>query len=103
GPLPDRLAIGGGPALPVLRKIDELACPRADALEVPLHFLAAALAHAPLFLLAAVEGDDDVVLLAATQRVVHEVAVRTDPDARGVPLQVGREVLLVDHRAVNHV
>ncbi len=75
----------------------------ADALEVALHLLAAAVAHAPLFLLAAVEGDDHVVLLAAAQRVVHQVAVRADPDAGGVPLQVGREVLAVDHRAVDHV
>src|SRR5262249_17783442 len=56
-------------------------------------------AHAPLLLATAVEGDDDVVLLAAAQRVVHEVAVRADPDAGGVPLQVGGERLAVDDRA----
>ena len=76
---------------------------RADALEVALHFFLAAFGHAPLFLLAAVEGDDHVVLLAAAQRVVHQVAVGPDPDAGGVPAQVFGEVGLVDHRAVDHV
>src|SRR4029078_11964952 len=100
GPPADRLAVGVGPALPVLRQVDQLARLRADAFEVALHLRAAAFAHAPLFALAAGEGDDPVVLLAAAQRVVHEVAVRADPDAGGVPLQIGRKVLLFDHRAV---
>jgi hypothetical protein len=103
GPMADRLTVGGGPSLPVLRQVDQLARFRADALEVALDFVAAALAHAPLFLLAAVEGDDDVVLLAATQRIVHGVAVWADPDTRGIPLEVFRQILLLDHRAVDHV
>ena len=37
---------------------------------------------------AAVEGDDDVVLVAAAQRVVNEVAVRADPD-RGAHSSAG--------------
>jgi hypothetical protein len=45
----------------------------------------AAFGDAPLLLLAAVEGDDHVVLLAAAQRVVHQVAVGADPDAGGIP------------------
>jgi hypothetical protein len=102
-PLRNRLAVGGGPALPVARQLDQLAGPRADALEVAQHLFAAALAHAPLFRLAAVEGDDHVVLLAAAQRVVHQVAVRADPDAGRIPAQVGREGLAVDHGAVDHV
>ena len=65
GPLPDRLAVGSGPALPALGQIDQLASARADAFEVALHLLAAAFAHAPLLLLTAVERDDHVVLLAA--------------------------------------
>jgi hypothetical protein len=39
-----------------------------------------------------VEGHHHVVLLAAAQRVVHQVAVGADPDAGGVPLQVVGEV-----------
>jgi hypothetical protein len=50
-----------------------------------------------------VEGDDHVVLLAAAQRVVHQVAVRAHPDAGGVPAQVFREVAAIDHGAVDHV
>ena len=34
---------------------------------------------------------------------MHEVAVGADPDAGRVPAQFCREVLLVDHRAVDHV
>src|SRR5205085_10663338 len=64
---------------------------------------AAAFTHAPFFRVAAVEGDDHVVLLAAAQRVVHQVAVRADPDAGRVPLQVGGKVLAVDHGAVHDV
>jgi hypothetical protein len=102
-PAVDRVAVGGGPALPAARQVDQLPRLRADALEVALHLFLAALAHAPLLLLARVEGDDDVVLLAAAQRVVHEVAVRACPQAGGVPLQVGREVLAVDDGAIDHV
>src|SRR6476646_951664 len=43
----DRLAIGGGPAFPALRQIEQAARARADAVEVGQHFVAAALADAP--------------------------------------------------------
>ena len=102
-PLRDRLTVGRGPAFPVLGQVDQLARPGADAFEVALHFFAAAFAHAPLFDFTAVEGHDHVVLLTATQRVVHQMAIRADPDRGGVPLQIGRKVLSVDHRAVNHM
>src|SRR5207245_5950023 len=82
---------------------DQLVRASADAFEVALHVLTGAFAHAPLLLLTAVEGDDHVVLLAAAQGIVHQVAVRADPDACGIPLQVGRKVLLVDDRAIHDV
>jgi hypothetical protein len=53
--------------------------------------------------LARVEGNDDVVLLATTQGVMHQVAVGADPDAGGVPLQVDREVGAIDYRAIDHM
>ena len=59
-----------------------------DALEVRQHLFLAAVGHAPLLLLAAVEGHDQVVLLAAAQRVVDQVAVGAGPDDRRVPAQV---------------
>src|SRR5664279_1773616 len=64
----------------VFGRSDQLPGARADAGEIALHFFGAAFLDAPLLLLPAVERDDDVVLLAAAQRVVDEVAVGTDPD-----------------------
>ena len=49
------------------------------------------------------KGDDHVVLLAAAQRVVHQMAVGAHPDAGGVPLQIDRKVFFIDHRAVHHM
>ena len=99
----DRLAVRGGPARPVLGEVDELARLRANAFEVTLHLLKAAFAHVPLFAVAAVKRDDDVVLLAAAQRVVQKVAVRADPDARRVSLQILRELRPIRDRAIHHM
>ena len=68
-----------------------------------MHFFLAAVLDAPFLLLAAVEGDDHVVLLAAAQGVVHQVAVGAHPDGGRVPLQVGWKVFFVDHGAVHHM
>ena len=76
---------------------------RADAGEVRQHLLARALTDAPFLLLAAVEGHHQVVLFAAAQRVMHQMAVRPDPDGGGVPAQVGRHLVLGHHRAVHHM
>ena len=103
GPLADRLAVGRGPAFPAPGQFDELARLGTDALEIALHLFLGTLGHAPFFGLAAVEGHDHVVLLAPAQRVVHQVTVGADPDAGRVPLQVLGKVLLVHHRAVDHV
>src|SRR5205085_1429506 len=102
-PALDRLAVGGGPALPALRQLEELARPPADAFEVGEDLLAAAFAHTPGLGVAAVEGDDDVVLLAAAQRIVDEVAVRPGPDRGGVPRQVGGKLGGIDDGAVDDV
>ena len=103
GPLANRLAVSGGPALPGLGQVDQLACFGANALKVALHFFFAAVRDAPFFLLAAVESHHHVVLLAATQRVVHQVAIGADPNRSGVPLQVFGKVFFVDHGAVHHM
>jgi hypothetical protein len=99
----DRLAVGGRPALPALRQIEQAARARADAVEVRQHLVAAAFADAPGLGVAAVEGDDDVVLVAAAQRIVDEVAVRADPHRGRVPAQVGREIGGVDDGAIDDV
>src|SRR5436190_4581716 len=99
----DRLAVGGRPAPPALRQVEQAARARADAVEVREHLLPAAFAHAPGLGIAAVEGDDDVVLVAAAQRIVDEVAVRSDPHRGRVPAQVGREVGGVDDGPVHDV
>ncbi|MNN67502.1 hypothetical protein D3C81_1831400 [compost metagenome] len=74
-----------------------------NTLEVAHYFLFAAFGNAPLFLFLAVEGDDQVVLLATTQRVMHQVATRACPEHRRVDAQVLRHILFLDHRAVHHV
>ena len=102
-PARDRVAVGRAPSAPRGRPVEQLARARMHALEVRQHFVLAAVAHAPLLLLAAVEGDDQVVLLAVAQRVVHQVAVRAGPDHRCVPAQVGRHVGRRHHRAVHHM
>src|SRR6478735_3428235 len=75
-PLGDRIAIGGAPAAPRGRPFQQLPRARMDALEVRHHLFLAAVAHAPFFLVAAVEGDDEVVLLAVAQGVMNQVAIR---------------------------
>jgi hypothetical protein len=101
--LANRLAVGGGPAFPGFGQVDQLAGFGANALEVALHFFLAAFGHAPFFLLAAVKGHHHVVLLTATQGVMHQVAVGADPDGRSVPLQIFGKVFFVDHGAVHHM
>src|SRR5690554_3473558 len=88
GPLADRVAVCGGPALPALGQLNELACLGADFLEVTQYLCLAAFGHTPGFRLAAVKGDDHVVLFTAAQRVVNQMAVGTNPDAGGVPAQL---------------
>jgi len=102
-PLFDRLAVGGGPALPGGGAVQHLVRARVDALEVRQHLFLAAFAHAPLFLFAAVEGHHQVVLLAAAQRVVHQVAVGAGPQHRRVDAQFLGHVVALDHGAVDHV
>ena len=102
-PFGDGLAIGGGPALPSLGQIDQLPRLWANALEIALYFLRATVGDTPLLLVAAVEGHHHVVLLAATQWVVHQVAVWSHPDAGCIPLQFLWKILLVDHRPVDHM
>ena len=97
------LFVSRGPAAPVFGQIDQLAGFGANALEVAFHFFLAAVGHAPLFLLAAVEGHHHVVLLATAQWVVHQVALGAGPQAGGVPLQVVGEVGLVNHGTVHHM
>src|SRR5262249_56618629 len=65
--------------------------------------VAAAVGDTPLLGAAAMKGHHDIPLLAAAQRVMHEVAVRTGPDARRIPLEVRREVAVVGDGAVHHL
>ena len=102
-PALDRIAVGGRPALPRGRLVEQLPRPVADLGEVRHDLVARAFAHAPFLRLPAVEGDDDVVLLATAQRVVDEVAIRADPDRRRVPAQVGGHLGVRDDRAVDDV
>ncbi len=74
-----------------------------NAFEVRHHFFFTAVAHAPLFRLAAVEGHHQVVLFTAAQRIVHQVAVRASPQHRRVDAQVFRHIVAFYHRAVHHV
>ena len=103
GPLTNGFPVGGGPALPTLRQVDELPGPGADALKVALHLFFAALGHTPFFLLAAMEGHHHVVLFAAAQRVMHQVAVRPNPDAGSIPLKILGKIFTLHHRAVHHM
>ena len=66
-------------------------------------FLRAAFGDAPGFGVAAVEGDDDVVLAAAAQRIVDEVAIGPAPHHRRVELEVLGKLRRVDDRAVDDV
>src|SRR3546814_17243573 len=54
-------------------------------------FFLAAVANTPFFLLFAVEGDNQVVLLATAQWVMHQMAVRTRPQHRSIDLQRSEE------------
>ncbi|MNS80629.1 hypothetical protein D3C72_1143180 [compost metagenome] len=76
---------------------------RVDALEVRQHFFLAAFPHAPFLLFAAVEGDDQVVLLAAAQGVVHQMAMRAGPQHGRVDAQFIGHVVAFDDRAVDDV
>lgn len=42
-------------------------------------------------------------MLAAAQRVVHQVAVGANPYTGGVPFQIIGDFVLVDNRAINDV
>ena len=92
----DRLAVGRGPALPALGQFDELTRLRTDALKVALNLRLRTIGNTPLFRISAVKGYDHVVLLTTAQGVVHQVALRACPEARRVPLEVIREVVLID-------
>src|SRR4030095_1858899 len=100
-PAVDRIAVGRRPALPRRRFVEQLAWPVTDLGEVRHHLVARSFAHAPLLLLAAVKSDHDVVLLAPAQRVMNEMAIRTHPDRRGVPPQVGGHIGVWDQRAID--
>ncbi|MDT4846382.1 hypothetical protein FQZ97_804000 [compost metagenome] len=102
-PALDGVAVGGAPAAPRGRAVEQLARAHVHALEVRQHLFFAAVGDAPFFGIAAVEGDDQVVLLAVAQRVVHQVAVRAGPDHGRVPLQVGGHVGRGHDSAVDHV
>ena len=67
------------------------------------HLFFTTVAHAPLFAFAAMEGDHQVVLFAAAQRIMHQMTMRPGPQYRRVNTQVFRHVGGLDHRAVHHV
>ena len=74
-----------------------------NAFKVGEHLFFTAVAHAPLFFLPAVEGHHQIVLLAAAQRIMHQVAVRTRPQHRRVNAQIVRHIGGVDHRAIDYM
>jgi len=77
------LAVRGRPAAPALRQVEEPARAWTDALEVREHLVAASIGDAPFLRVAAMEGDDDVVLIAAAQRISARPPPGTIPSATG--------------------
>src|SRR5439155_24392478 len=99
----DRIAVRGRPALPRSGLVEKLAWPLANLGEVRHHLVTRSFAHAPCFLVPAVEGHHDVVLLTTAQRVMDEMAIRSDPDRGGIPAQVRRHVGLRNQRTIDNM
>ena len=102
-PLRNRITVSRGPTLPTFGQINQLTGLGANVFEITLNFFGAAFGDAPFFNFTAVKSHHHVVLLAPSERVVHQVAVGTHPNAGSVPLQRRWEICFVHHRAVHHM
>src|SRR3546814_1942352 len=77
-PMFDRVTVRCCPSPPGSRSIEHLVRQRVYTFEIGQYFIAAAIGDTPFLLLAAVEGNDKIVLPTAAQRIMDKVAMRSE-------------------------
>src|SRR3546814_12161976 len=89
----DRVTVRCCPSPPGSRSIEHLVRQRVYTFEIGQYFIAAAIGDTPFLLLAAVEGNDKIVLPTAAQRIMDKVAMwsSTDHRRRSEERRVGKE------------
>src|SRR3546814_77890 len=102
-PMFDRVTVRCCPSPPGSRSIEHLVRQRVYTFEIGQYFIAAAIGYTPFLLLAAVEGNDKIVLPTAAQRIMDKVAMWSSPDHRRIDLQIPRHVLDVHNRTIDDV
>src|SRR3546814_20071470 len=85
------------------RSIEHLVRQRVYTFEIGQYFIAAAIGDTPFLLLAAVEGNDKIVLPTAAQRIMDKVAMWSSRDHRRTYLQIPRHVLEVQNGTIEDV